>query len=218
MFARRADTQEDILGLHVAVNDALGVGRAKARQHRKYDPHQLNQLELAFAFERDVEGLTVKEVHHQRGATIRKLDYIVNIDDVRMTNSGCNTSFLNKAAALFFTHPLEDLEGDRLASKDVVRCPDRAHPTLAQELVEGEATLDGRSRLKVPPSVHSLTIPSTIARSSAGWLASAVEALVTAKPRTVSAVLKGTSIWTRPPEARGIPVSFNQRSCDTGPT
>ena len=128
------EAEEDVAGLHVAVDDVLGMGFFEGEGDGFGDAADFEGREALPALEAVLEGLAFDELH---GEVVRAfgLTGLVDADDVGVLEAGGEAGFLLEAAdvvELVGAIVVEDLEGDEAAVTGVACAVDGGHAAGAE--------------------------------------------------------------------------------------
>ena len=158
--------QQDVLGLDVAVDDALRVRRVERAQHLAREAEGVVHRKLAFPGEAVPERLALDEGHHEvehLAIVQRHAAAVVHGQDVRMLQPGRDGDFAQEALAADGGRHLrlEHLDGDAAPVLQVVGEVDDGHapaPELAHEavlagqgVVQGGEEVHGSQGQSTPP-------------------------------------------------------------------
>ena len=160
---------EDVPGLHVAVDDPLGVGRGERPGHRGRDPRRLAWRERAIGAQDRRKVLTVDELHDDERA-VRVLAVVVDPDDVGMRQGRRRAGLEPEARREIRVAQVlgtEQLDGDVAAQLGVGGAVDGRHAALAEQLDQPVAAAQHRSDLRqnVSPSCGAGPLPAHRAAS-----------------------------------------------------
>ena len=136
--------EQDVLGLDVAVDDAVPVGVVERAGDLTGDPERVVDRELALAPEPVAERLALDE-RHGEPELAAGLTGVENGQDVGMLEPGGELDLALEALGAERGGELgeEDLEGDRAVVAEVVREIDGGHAAAAELALEGVAVGEG---------------------------------------------------------------------------
>ena len=132
---------EDIIGLEVAVNDALAVRGSDRAQDLAHDVDRAPRLHRAGAGEDRRERLAIEQLHHGEWPAIRCDADVADIDDVRIADPARSEGFALEPDDRFFVVRVlveHHLDGDALAELLVLGLVDHTHaaaPDLPEDRV-----------------------------------------------------------------------------------
>jgi len=141
-----AAAHEDVLGLHVAVDDAEVVGAAEPARDLQAEHDDLLHREALSAEQALVEGLALEELHGEEGDPLVRETGVVELDDVGVREGGGALRLATEALAqelVVGEAVVEDLHRDVALPGGVVRAVDGRHPAAAEDLHQRVAAGDG---------------------------------------------------------------------------
>ncbi len=126
--------EEDVVGLYVAVDDALAVGVIERVGDLGQDAAALVLGELPVAAETSREGLAADIAHDEVGHSVQLAEGVER-DDVRVRQLGGRLGLAAEAVVDLGRagFGLDDLDGDFPVEREIARQIDGAHPASAQE-------------------------------------------------------------------------------------
>jgi hypothetical protein len=148
--AARALLEQDVVGLHVAVDDAAAVGIAEGPRDLADDACDLGGRERALPAHSLAQALAVHVRHHEVDEAGSFLDEMDG-DDVGMAQSGCGARLTEKPlfrVGLRGELGRKELDGDQALERDVARQEDDPHPPASQLALEGEPSRERRLELR----------------------------------------------------------------------
>jgi len=136
--------QEDVLGLHVAVDHPLPMGVAERHGDRARDPDRLPHGQLALPVEALPQALPIDEGHHVEEEALR-LPRVEQRQDVRVLEVGGRLDLGQKALGAHHGGQLrlQDLERHLALVLEVVSQVNGGHPALADLADDLVAALQG---------------------------------------------------------------------------
>ena len=136
--------EQDVLGLDVAVDDAVLVGVVERARGLGGDPERVVHRELALAAEPVAEALALDERHGEPEAA-GGLAGVVDGQDVRVLEPGGEVDLALEALGAERGGELgeQDLEGDRAVVAEVVGQVDDGHAAAAELALERVAVGEG---------------------------------------------------------------------------
>ena len=148
----RAGDDDEILGLHVLVDDLLGVRVGETGAHLRDDLHEALGTEAPIAIEDSAEAHPVEVLHDEVEEPVLFLAEVENARDVRMVEPARRERLGVEAAAevrILAVRVVEDLHRDGDAEVTVLRAIHRADAATADlgvddELAPGERAADER--------------------------------------------------------------------------
>ena len=129
--------EEDVLGLEVAVGDALGVRRVERAGDRAQDRQRVGQRDRATG-QQLVERLAVEKLHHVVLAAVRELAEREDVDDVAVADLVDRASLGHESRndrGVRGEPAREHLDRDALADQRLHRPVHRAEATPADRLL-----------------------------------------------------------------------------------
>lgn len=131
---------QDVVGLEVAMHDALPVRRVHRVEHAREDLADLLEGHAAAPFEVVVrEARPLDELHHD-AEEVLLLDEVVHRDHVRMGERAQDAGLADEAPPdLAVPHQVgvQALDGHHAPERAIMRAVDHAHPALAQDVLHG---------------------------------------------------------------------------------
>jgi len=127
--------EEDVLGLHVPVNDALVVRRPERSADLQDDATCVLPAHGAFLAHELAEIPAIQELHGDVDQAVGRLSEIGDVDHVLVTDTGGAAGFLEKPRdEIRAPRELgrEHLERELLLDDDVLGQVDGPHPALSQ--------------------------------------------------------------------------------------
>jgi hypothetical protein len=121
--------EEDVRGLHVAVEDPARVDEAESARHVAREPRRLARLERALAPEPRVEALAAHQLEHDVERAVGELAQVMHLDDPGVTVAardelGLAAEALARGLVARAEHGLERRRG---AGLDVAHLEDGSH-------------------------------------------------------------------------------------------
>jgi hypothetical protein len=141
-FAR---DEEDVLGLEIAVDDALRVRGGECAADLRGDLEGARDIEGAFALDDAAELDALEELHDEVHAAVGGGSGVGDVDDVRVTDLRCGARLAAEPLDEIGharVAGMQDLERDALADLDVLGQVDLAHAAFADQLDHAIATVD----------------------------------------------------------------------------
>ena len=132
-----AGGEQHVIGLDVAMHDALGVGVCQGGGHVAEEPHRLGNGQLAIAGNPGAERFPFDVGHGEVWQPQRFTDGM-DRHDVGMLQLGEQEDFAAEAVATHARGEVgrQDLDGDPAAQRGLVRQEDARHPSAAELTVE----------------------------------------------------------------------------------
>ena len=129
---------EDVLGFEIAMDDAFGV-RGVERVHDRQDRlDRSNRAQPATPLEQSSEILALEQLHHDERLAELGAAEVEHAHDRRMAELGRRARFLEQTIGGVFADQIavDELQRDVDVQRLVVRAPDRAHPTFAEQRLQ----------------------------------------------------------------------------------
>ncbi len=185
----------DVLGLHVAVDDALGVSLAQGAQDLPGDPHGARRIQRSLTGQEIIEGLALQVLHDQEQGPVVGLPEVDEANGVRVLEGGDGAGLFLEPRDLGEVVQealVEDLERHGAPHGELLGPIHGPHPPPPQHAVDAVAPHEGRAEQGVLVGLgpHGLRL----------------EAVVRAHARLGLAAALGTDAHGRAPERwRGVP-------------
>jgi hypothetical protein len=123
----RALVQEDVRGLEITVDDALGVRRAERRRDGETELDDLRRRERPVALQAVGEVLAGEQLHHEERVARLRLADVVDRGDVLVVERASGARLTQQARAELGGQRVHDLDGERAPRALVHRLPALAH-------------------------------------------------------------------------------------------
>ncbi len=172
--AAGAAGEKEVIGLEIAVNDALLVGLFEREQGLARDAHGLGDLDARGPLQAGAEGLALEHLHRQveRGAALRELvavgigdlAEVEDRDGVRRREEAHRPGLAREAGLGLGVEGAigaEDLDGDVAADRLLPGAVDRAHRSGADAAGDHEAIGDGDAEEGIPVGLGEGTVPGS---------------------------------------------------------
>jgi hypothetical protein len=127
---------EQVVGLEVAVNDALGVRRTQRGRRLIREVHGGRDGQRPVAPQPRSQALTFEQLHHQERRPVGERAGVEDLDDVRVSDRVGRARFVQEARQQVLVAAVvlvQDLDRHAAADPRVLGEIDGAHPTLAQQ-------------------------------------------------------------------------------------
>ena len=122
--------EEDVLGFHIAMHDAAGVGHGQRARDLSDDAHRASDRHGSSALHLLGQAAAVEELEHQERDAVWRAPCVDRLDDVRVAQGPCGAALVHEATHdLSVRRVLRVQELDRDAAPDplVHGFVDRAH-------------------------------------------------------------------------------------------
>ena len=139
LAATLARHQHDVLGLQIAVDDALAVRRSERGRHLVADGDGPQQLEAPIAREHRVQRLAHQQLHHEEDRPVLGLAEVGHLDDVGVVDQAGRARLAQEAldGLLAAAEALvQDLHGDLAADVHVLAAIHDPHAATPDDLVQ----------------------------------------------------------------------------------
>ena len=127
--------EKDVLGLEIAVDDAVLVGRVEGVRDLRADHHGTRRIEVPLAFEAIGQRLALQVLHDEIELATRRRAEVGDVDDVLVADLVDRLRFLHEARddlGVARQLGVDRLERDLLANNRVLGEVHHAHAPLAQ--------------------------------------------------------------------------------------
>ncbi|MBK6923464.1 MAG: hypothetical protein IPH07_39115 [Deltaproteobacteria bacterium] len=136
------DAEQHVLGLDVAMHDAVAVHRFEARQHAEHEPHGAVLIERSVRGDAAGEIIPLEQLHHEvRRATIVD-DDVVHLHDGGVTDARDGPRLADEAIVRLGVIAAHPFDGDHAVEPEVTRAPHLAHAADPEAIEQSVAPLE----------------------------------------------------------------------------